>query len=590
MRLFRNVFLILLVFMITLMARAQDRHTTDKVYIGKKTSTNSKTIYFEDGSGTPGEIGYNATNNRMEFKNPGGTAKAIGAGEGGASGGILSLDNVGFEDGITTFWTSSGDVSELVSTGCTLGTNCPLEGLKSLRFSPNLQNDYFESSVKAIPEILYGAACEISFNYLGGDTNLTAQVVDGDATVVASKALTAHATAGPDSLGFLCPNKATVVADNDKGNLKLKIINAGATPAAASDWDAMYKGSLANLKSAVLPDLLTAKVSSADAVSDENVDWINGNCTNAGTGLITCTFNSGIFTNSPNCVVSVRDATDGQIASMTAISSSAVTIATTLDTGTLADLAIHLHCAKAGSDALQALQVYTSIPVAAQNENNLSASIGSTGTVTSENTDFISGNCTNPGTGNYVCTYSTTFTVAPTVVCTVNSNADTYNCETTALSTTTFEVLIQDDTGTASSRAFSVHVTKQGADYKLPSVQPILVNQVQTKFERGIRTEICQVLNPSGTATVDTDSGLCAGWVSSVNRTTAGQVTVNFVSGVFSAEPVCTCAMSFPSAGDNNFCCSIASYTSTTSIVVGSTACGAGLTDKSFSISCKGAR
>lgn len=48
----------------------------------------------------------------------------------------------------------------------------------------------------------------------------------------------------------------------------------------------------------------SAKISSAGVVSDENVNWINGNCTVANTSEYTCTFNSGIFTKQPNCVVS----------------------------------------------------------------------------------------------------------------------------------------------------------------------------------------------------------------------------------------------------------------------------------------------
>jgi len=50
-------------------------------------------------------------------------------------------------------------------------------------------------------------------------------------------------------------------------------------------------------------DTFSVKVSSAGVVSEENVDWINGNCTVA-TGTYTCNFNTSIFTVAPTCVAS----------------------------------------------------------------------------------------------------------------------------------------------------------------------------------------------------------------------------------------------------------------------------------------------
>lgn len=45
----------------------------------------------------------------------------------------------------------------------------------------------------------------------------------------------------------------------------------------------------------------SAKVSSTDVVTDEDYDFINGDCTNASTGASTCVFNPDIFTLAPNC-------------------------------------------------------------------------------------------------------------------------------------------------------------------------------------------------------------------------------------------------------------------------------------------------
>lgn len=51
------------------------------------------------------------------------------------------------------------------------------------------------------------------------------------------------------------------------------------------------------------PDMVySAKVSSAGVVSDENTDFISGNCVVTSTSTYTCAFTSGVFTATPNCV------------------------------------------------------------------------------------------------------------------------------------------------------------------------------------------------------------------------------------------------------------------------------------------------
>ena len=59
-------------------------------------------------------------------------------------------------------------------------------------------------------------------------------------------------------------------------------------------------------------DTFSAKVSSAGVVSDENLDFISGNCTIA-TNAATCTFRSGVFTVTPNCVVATQTGGGGAI-------------------------------------------------------------------------------------------------------------------------------------------------------------------------------------------------------------------------------------------------------------------------------------
>jgi hypothetical protein len=53
-------------------------------------------------------------------------------------------------------------------------------------------------------------------------------------------------------------------------------------------------------------DTFSAKVSAAGIVSNENIDWINGNASISSTSTYGITFNSSIFTVAPNCEITVE--------------------------------------------------------------------------------------------------------------------------------------------------------------------------------------------------------------------------------------------------------------------------------------------
>lgn len=98
----------------------------------------------------------------------------------------------------------------------------------------------------------------------------------------------------------------------------------------------------------------SAKISSAGAVSDENIDWINGNCTSVTGG--TCTFNSGIFTVAPTCVT--VNSTSGGYSSVGVIeSNTGVSIYSSRPlTETLVAQNVRIICQKQGTDYSAALQ------------------------------------------------------------------------------------------------------------------------------------------------------------------------------------------------------------------------------------------
>jgi microcystin-dependent protein len=57
-------------------------------------------------------------------------------------------------------------------------------------------------------------------------------------------------------------------------------------------------------------DTFSATIDASDNVSQENVDFINGNCTSGIAGRAICNFKSGIFTVAPNCSVTASDSSN----------------------------------------------------------------------------------------------------------------------------------------------------------------------------------------------------------------------------------------------------------------------------------------
>jgi hypothetical protein len=101
-------------------------------------------------------------------------------------------------------------------------------------------------------------------------------------------------------------------------------------------------------------------------------------------------------------------------------------------------------------------------------ETEFSAKIGSTGTVTEENIDWINSNASNPSTGNYTITFNTNlFTVAPNCTATVWQPSGTRDRLLTITSISSTQVLIQTSVGngSAESKPFTIACQKQGADF-----------------------------------------------------------------------------------------------------------------------------
>lgn len=479
--------LVTIIFPLTVLA-IDTQIKTDNLKLGKP-DTNNKSIIFDvdNGSANP-RIRANGTTGKLQFTNDGTVFKDIGSGSGG-SGGINMLSNADYEDGYNSGWTNSGGT--FAEANASSNTSDLLFGEKSAIFTASGSGQYLESATFTVPGGLKGAACELRVYYKGGDANWTLRVLNADNEQVGQDVVLSTLTeTGPISYFFRCPSSTEITNDADKGILRARLVStAAAAKVAVDNWHA---GSLIGLAETTLPDSFSANVadgSSTTTVSGENVDWINGNCTNPAAGSYTCTFNSGLFTQVPVCHATSNISSSNTCWVYGAPTTSSVTIQcrSVLSTPASQDADFSLTCNKAGTDAKQSVQVYKSIPKISENINDFSATIDGTvspSTVSNENADFINGNCARDSTGAYTCTFNTSmFTTVPNCSCSGTSNT---NCTVTATSTSSVSTATRSvlSTPAAANDVFRLSCQRGGTDFKMPTVQPIVLqeNKFQMKF------------------------------------------------------------------------------------------------------------
>lgn len=245
------------------------------------------------------------------------------------------LGNPGFESG-KNFWTASAGTFSTVISGSNL-----LEGGTSVTWDAAAAADTLSSALTAIPNGLYGKPgvgyCTVLTP--SGTATHTLEIHDGT-SILATLTVASNTSPVKSTVHFLFPTS---------GSLRLRLQAQANEPLIAIDDCYLGAAEGVSLVPAKPQDTFSADISGADAVSNENVDWINGNCTDATTGEQTCTFNSGIFTATPNCVAT--GVTDGNTANISAVSSTSVTIRVHDGGGTATNNASKLMCQKATVDS-----------------------------------------------------------------------------------------------------------------------------------------------------------------------------------------------------------------------------------------------
>lgn len=480
------------------------------------------------------------------------------------------LSNPGFENG-KAFWTASAGTFAIVTSGSNL-----LEGGVSATWDAAASSDTLSSTLADIPNGLYGKPgvgyCDIMTP--SGTATHSLQVYDGT-NILATQTVTSNTSPVRAYVHFLYPLS---------GQIRLRLYANADEPSISIDSCYLGNSEGVSLIPAKPQDMFSAKISSADAVSAENVDWINGNCTDATAGEQTCTFNSGIFTVAPNCACTNNTNGSGDLTChVTAVSSTSVTFMSS-NNNTNSDLDSIVHCQKAGVDSPSVAYKPDTLASSWSGYHDDTCSWPRTNTALGAPTDDASCALTTVASQNFG-TVSTSGSVSPAITFTPKS-AGRYlvtaqllitggsaswiaarmtdgtttlaDCSHTvavgnggnctlqgiqiASSTSAITISIQTaantgtvtiDEGSAANTGVSIrwHIVK--LDQQIPS--PLLVNSVVSKYSGVMGVETANLNCDAGSA-ITSQSGT---WISSIGNVASGACTVTLAASVFSAAPTC---------------------------------------------------
>jgi len=518
----------------------------DDLSLGDGTPSDRSFIIDEGAGASNPRLKWDTTSNKWK-QFDGTNERDIGAGGAGVDAiNILSESNPNAENG-TLNWTFTG-------TGAFVTTSTSSEihdGFQSFSTDFDAQSENLKSAEITIKEGLLGQSCQARFFYIGGDdsVDITATVRDGNDNQVGSDSFVLQVTTiwTVADVSFLCPSASEVGGDAQLGNLYLQFEQTGVGDSAIFRHDTVHLGGLIGLVEAVLPDVFSAVTTgtcSSILSRGGGGDIITG-AVNSSSGICDVAVSAGSLTVLPECQCTSKT-NAGIICELDpgGLSLTNLRFRLRTDAGVAADNDISISCTKQGVDSKQSVTVFKSIPKVADNSNSFSVvTSGDCAAIsTTDNGAFTAAD--NPSLGLCDLTIQAgLLTVLPQCNCSLFSQSG-HSCDIDngGLSLTNLRLRTRDNGGTLVDEDVHVECTKQGVDFKLPTVQPILVKQVETTNKAGITTESCKI-NNNGTATLDTTSTLCEGFLSSVARPGEGNVTFVIKAGVFSKVPNCTVSM-----------------------------------------------
>ncbi len=486
--------------------------------------------------------------------------------------------NSGFELGKATLTASGGTLAVVTS-----GTNL-LTGKSSITWDSNGAAQTVTSDSITVPYALRGSngilTCRIK-TPSGTATHLL-EVLDSGANVIGSVTVSSSTDAPRSSINFM------FASANVSVTWRLKSVNAD-EPLIAVDNCFLGSADVFNLFLNKPQDVFSAAISSADAVSAENVDWINGACTDATTGEQTCTFKSGFFSATPNCTV--QSTTFSRFCNVEAVSSTAITTKCSTAGGAAADEATYLTCQKSGVDAIQTAYTPDQLANSWSGYHDSTCSHARTNTAygdvatdascalverTNRNFGTVTGSNSLPSitftpkrAGRYyVCALpviqsnnlnsaarlwdGTTVIAEADTSTSANNRLTTTLCgiyNATSTSAVTLTVQVKSASGTITIAALTSTVAVEWSIFSLDQSfpMPAVLNNVESSTPAGVRL-VSAFIDMPGTPAVTRQDG---NWISSLTDNATGDVTINIVAGTFSAAPNCVCTVSHTG---NNSC------------------------------------
>jgi hypothetical protein len=342
----------------------------------------------------------------------------------------------------------------------------------------------------------------------------------------------------------------------------------------------------------------SASVSSAGVVSNENLDWLTLTSHTLNSGIYTFSINSSVSNTLPmNCVATdagVNTTERVMVIRSVTLDTLVVGAKSASDGTTLVDVPFTLVCQKQGSDFLAGKrrstgEVYSTI-TGPESVDIFSAKISSAGLTSSENSDFINGNCTLVDAGDFTCNFNAgTFTQIPNCVISSGQNPAALEDVTVgifkSLSTTQAQIKLESVSNTEINIPFTLMCQKQGVDFVASKVIvgsfkdiPTIPNSVKpvTYIE-----EIDCVASSSLVRSLSNSSIF-----QSIGNISSGNCAFTLKSGLFTDKPYCF--GNFSESASSAVSLHPVFTTNTTGVLQCRSGTGACATGGKFNISCTG--
>lgn len=516
------------------------------------------------------------------------------------------------------------------------------------------------SGKKAL-KITLTAATAITVSQATVNSNLQLAGNNVEASIAVKTALTTLQVCPRKGATTITTNCATVVGDSQWHVYSVNLagednIAYGVTviPTASTTGvlyvDSAYVGPARNLGGGIPNNVFSAKISATGVVSDENEDFINGNCSISGgaSEAKSCTFNTGKFLVAPNCTaISISG---GVIfANLTANPTTTTVVISTANNAGGSAQGVNLVCTRSGSDFIQPT-------ITAQNWNyNWKSFTPVAGTfikaVTTAPTfgtilvnsamhrrvggnleliwNFRQSTAGTAGSGAYLIDISQLGLQIDTTNLPANTSVASWTDFQSIVGTIYFNDGVSAGTGIGpvavynstqlkagfqfqsastgfstntwgstfgsfivANKSFTVHVSIPIVGWSDTQNAPQLVGSVTSNATGALRIESAVItgagVNGSCSTTPCTITSKSSDWLSSVSRSATGQYSVNFNAGIFSTPPTCT-----HTPNNNSVSTALTILTAgipTTSLEGIVTTANGVLVDAQFNIICMGAR